>query len=202
MKTKIKVCGLKSMEDVGIMNEFLPDYCGFIIDFPSSHRSITKQVAENLSKELNPRIKTVGVFVNSPVEDVIELLKRGVIQIAQLHGNEDEDYIHEVQAKTNKPVIKAIIVRDEFDVLRGKSSPADYILLDGGKGSGDVFDWNLIMDIKRDFFLAGGLGEDNLKKAIQTLHPYGVDLSSSLETDGKKDREKIQRIMKIMEPFR
>ncbi len=202
MKTKIKVCGLKSMEDVGIMNEFLPDYCGFIIDFPSSHRSITKQVAENLSKELNPRIKTVGVFVNSPVEDVIELLNRGVIQIAQLHGNEDEDYIHEVQAKTNKPVIKAIIVRDEFDVLRGKSSPADFILLDGGKGSGDVFDWNLIMDIKRDFFLAGGLGEDNLKKAIQTLHPYGVDLSSSLETDGKKDREKIQRIMKIMEPFR
>ena len=202
MKTKIKVCGLKSMEDVGIMNEFLPDYCGFIIDFPSSHRSITKQVAENLSKELNPRIKTVGVFVNSPVEDVIELLNLGVIQIAQLHGNEDEDYIHEVQAKTNKPVIKAIIVRDEFDVLRGKSSPADFILLDGGKGSGDVFDWNLIMDIKRDFFLAGGLGEDNLKKAIQTLHPYGVDLSSSLETDGKKDREKIQRIMKIMEPFR
>lgn len=202
MKTKIKVCGLKSMEDVGIMNEFLPDYCGFIIDFPSSHRSITKQVAENLSKELNPRIKTVGVFVNSPVEDVIELLNRGVIQIAQLHGNEDEDYIHEVQAKTNKPVIKAIIVRDEFDVLRGKSSPADYILLDGGKGSGDVFDWNMIMDIKRDFFLAGGLGEDNLKKAIQTLHPYGVDLSSSLETDGKKDREKIQRIMKIMESFR
>ena len=202
MKTKIKVCGLKSMEDVGIMNEFLPDYCGFIIDFPSSHRSITKQVAENLSKELNPRIKTVGVFVNSPVEDVIELLNRGVIQIAQLHGNEDEDYIHEVQAKTNKPVIKAIIVRDEFDVLRGKSSPADFILLDGGKGSGDVFDWNLIMDIKRDFFLAGGLGEDNLKKAVQTLHPYGVDLSSSLETDGKKDREKIQRIMKIMEPFR
>lgn len=202
MKTKIKVCGLKSMEDVGIMNEFLPDYCGFIIDFPSSHRSITKQVAENLSKELNPRIKTVGVFVNSPVEDVIELLNCGVIQIAQLHGNEDEDYIHEVQAKTNKPVIKAIIVRDEFDVLRGKSSPADFILLDGGKGSGDVFDWNLIMDIKRDFFLAGGLGEDNLKKAIQTLHPYGVDLSSSLETDGKKDREKIQRIMKIMEPFR
>ncbi len=201
MKTKIKVCGLKSMEDVGIMNEFLPDYCGFIIDFPSSHRSITKQVAENLSKELNPRIKTVGVFVNSPVEDVIELLNIGVIQIAQLHGNEDEDYIHEVQAKTNKPVIKAIIVRDEFDVLRGKSSPADFILLDGGKGSGDVFDWNLIMDIKRDFFLAGGLGEDNLKKAIQTLHPYGVDLSSSLETDGKKDREKIQRIMKIMEPF-
>ncbi len=202
MKTKIKVCGLKSMEDVGIMNEFLPDYCGFIIDFPSSHRSITKQVAENLSKELNPRIKTVGVFVNSPVEDVIELLNCGVIQIAQLHGNEDEDYIHEVQLKTNKPVIKAIIVRDEFDVLRGKSSPADFILLDGGKGSGDVFDWNLIMDIKRDFFLAGGLGEDNLKKAIQTLHPYGVDLSSSLETDGKKDREKIQRIMKIMEPFR
>ena len=202
MKTKIKVCGLKSMEDVGIMNEFLPDYCGFIIDFPSSHRSVTKQVAENLSKELNPRIKTVGVFVNSPVEDVIELLNRGVIQIAQLHGNEDEDYIHEVQAKTNKPVIKAIIVRDEFDVLRGKSSPADFILLDGGKGSGDVFDWNLIMDIKRDFFLAGGLGEDNLKKAIQTLHPYGVDLSSSLETDGKKDREKIQRIIKIMEPFR
>lgn len=202
MKTKIKVCGLKSMEDVGIMNEFLPDYCGFIINFPSSHRSITKQVAENLSKELNPRIKTVGVFVNSPVEDVIELLNIGVIQIAQLHGNEDEDYIHEVQAKTNKPVIKAIIVRDEFDVLRGKSSPADFILLDGGKGSGDVFDWNLIMDIKRDFFLAGGLGEDNLKKAIQTLHPYGVDLSSSLETDGKKDREKIQRIMKIMEPFR
>lgn len=202
MKTKIKVCGLKSMEDVGIMNEFLPDYCGFIIDFPSSHRSITKQVAEKLSKELNPKIKTVGVFVNSPVEDVIELLNKGVIQIAQLHGNEDEDYIHEVQAKTNKPVIKAIIVRDEFDVLRGKSSPADFILLDGGKGSGDVFDWNLIMDIKRDFFLAGGLGEDNLKKAIQTLHPYGVDLSSSLETDGKKDREKIQRIMKIMEPFR
>ena len=159
-------------------------------------------MAENLSKELNPRIKTVGVFVNSPVEDVIELLNIGVIQIAQLHGNEDEDYIHEVQAKTNKPVIKAIIVRDEFDVLRGKSSPADFILLDGGKGSGDVFDWNLIMDIKRDFFLAGGLGEDNLKKAIQTLHPYGVDLSSSLETDGKKDREKIQRIMKIMEPFR
>ncbi|MCR4673629.1 MAG: phosphoribosylanthranilate isomerase [Lachnospiraceae bacterium] len=198
MKTKIKLCGIKSHEDVAIMNQELPDYCGFIIDFPKSHRSLTKEVARELSKEVSSSITKVGVFVNSPVEDVIGLLNEGIIDMAQLHGDEDEDYIFHVQQETKKPVMKAIIVRDEFDVFRAKESPADYVLLDAGKGSGESFNWNLISDMDREYFLAGGLDETNIKNAIDTLHPFAIDLSSSLETNGDKDPKKVKMIMDIM----
>ncbi|MCR5545764.1 MAG: phosphoribosylanthranilate isomerase [Lachnospiraceae bacterium] len=198
MKTKIKLCGIKSIEDVGIMNENLPDYCGFIIDFPKSHRSLTKEVVRELSNKLDPSIKKVGVFVNSPIEDVMMLLEDDVIQMAQLHGDEDEDYIKELQKKTNKPVMKVIIMRDEFDVFRANESPADFVLLDAGKGSGQAFNWDLLKDMKREYFLAGGLHEGNLKKAVVTLRPYAIDLSSSIETDGRKDPQKVKTIMEIM----
>lgn len=197
MKTKIKICGIKSMEDVAILNRELPDYCGFVIDFPRSHRSLTKEVARKLSKEMDSSITKVGVFVNSPIEDVIALLKDGVIDMAQLHGDEDEDYIQLLQKETKQPVMKAFIIRDEFDVFRAKESPADLVLLDAGKGSGELFNWDFIRDMDRNYFLAGGLNESNLKIALRQLHPYGVDLSSSLETNGNKDSEKVKRIMNI-----
>ena len=198
MKTKIKICGIKSFEDVAIINKELPDYCGFIIDFPKSHRSITKEVARELSKKVNPSIEKVGVFVNSPIEDVVALLKEGVIDMAQLHGDEDEAYIRRVQRESDRPVMKAIIIRDDFDIFRAKESPADLVLLDAGKGSGESFNWDLIFDMNRKYVLAGGLDETNIKKAIEQLHPYALDLSSSLETNGNKDPQKVKNVMDIL----
>ena len=198
METKLKICGIKSHEDVAIINRERPDYCGFIIDFPKSHRSITKDVARELAREVNDSIEKVGVFVNSPIEDVISLLKGGVIDMAQLHGDEDEEYICRVQVESNQPVMKAIIVRDEFDIFRAKESPADMVLLDAGKGSGALFNWDLIQGMNRKYFLAGGLDENNVTKAVHQLHPYALDLSSSLETNGHKDPQKVKRIMDIL----
>ena len=198
-KTKIKICGLKCPEDIAYVNEAKPDYCGFIIEFPKSSRNVTGDQVRTLTANLHLDIIPVGVFVNASPEMVEELLLDGTIQIAQLHGQEDEDYIRRIQRNTRHQVIKAFSVKTTQDIELALQSPADYILLDQGSGgTGKTFDWSLIPEITRPFFLAGGLGPDNLEQAVRTIRPYAVDLSSSVETDGVKDRSKIVEAVNLV----
>jgi phosphoribosylanthranilate isomerase len=198
-RTKIKICGLKRPEDITYVNEAKPDYCGFIIEFPKSSRNVTGALVRELTAKLNPDIIPVGVFVNAAPERVEKLLLDGTIHIAQLHGQEDEAYIRRIQKNTGHQVIKAFSVKTAQDIENVLKSPADYILLDqGGGGTGQTFDWSLIPEIDRPFFLAGGLGADNLEIAVRTIHPYAVDLSSSVETDGMKDRDKILKAVQLV----
>ena len=198
-RTKIKICGLKRPEDITYVNEAKPDYCGFIIEFPKSSRNVTGDQVRTITANLHPDIIPVGVFVNASLERVEELLLDGTIQIAQLHGQEDEDYIRRIQRNTRHQVIKAFSVKTTQDIELALQSPADYILLDQGSGgTGKTFDWSLIPEITRPFFLAGGLGPDNLEQAVRTIRPYAVDLSSSVETDGVKDRRKIVEAVNLV----
>ena len=160
---------------------------------------MTPQKVENLTKNLESGITKVGVFVNQPIGKVILLLKENIIDIAQLHGNESADYIRQVQKETGKKVIKAFEIHSEDDFKKALHSPADYLLLDQGKGGGKTFDWSLIKEIPdKPCFLAGGLSAENLKNAIKTIKPWGVDISSGVETDGCKDEKKIREVMKIV----
>lgn len=202
MKTKIKICGLRRREDILAVNEARPDYCGFIIEFPKSFRSVTADKVRELVKDLSPEIKGVGVFVNAPVEFVLGLLNDGTLALAQLHGQEDEAYIRELKKLTDKPIIKAFSVKTSEDIEKALQSPADYILLDQGSGgTGMTFDWSLIPKIERPFFLAGGIGSENLEQAIWEIRPYAVDLSSSVETDKWKDPEKIRNVVDIVRKY-
>lgn len=189
-QTKIKICGLTRLEDVEAVNEAKPDYAGFV--FAKSRRRITKEHAVTLRRYLDPEILTVGVFVNELPAIVAGYLEEGIIDLAQLHGNEDEVYIHNLRLQTGQPLIQAFSVSSEEDVEKAKKSSADYILLDHGKGgTGTAFDWSLLQNMDRPYFLAGGLGVENVEDAVRKLHPYAVDVSSKVETEGKKDREKI-----------
>lgn len=202
MKTKIKICGLRRREDILAVNEARPDYCGFIIEFPKSFRSVTADKVRELVKDLSPEIKGVGVFVNAPVEFVSGLMNDGTLALAQLHGQEDEAYIRELKKLTDKPIIKAFSVKTSEDIEKALQSPADYILLDQGSGgTGMTFDWSLIPKIERPFFLAGGIGSENLEQAIREIRPYAVDLSSSVETDKWKDPEKIRNVVDIVRKY-
>lgn len=196
---KIKICGLRRPQDILIANRYKPDFAGFIIDFPKSHRSISGQEVKNLRQNLDHGIPVVGVFVDQPVQKVIDLLTDGTIDIAQLHGKESPEYINEVQKSIGKKVIKAFEVKTSEDIERALESPADYLLLDQGKGGGETFDWSLITEkIDRPWFLAGGLTVDNLQQAIDTVHPWGVDISSGVETNGVKDEEKVKEVVSIV----
>lgn len=196
--SKIKICGLKTMEDIEAVNEAKPDYCGFIVEVSKSRRSITRQQLENLVQELDKEIIPVGVFVNAPKELVKELLDQGIIAMAQLHGDENKAYIEYVQ-ESGKPVIKAFSVKNIDDIVCASESPADYVLLDQGTGgTGQAFDWSMAKAMTRPYFLAGGLNASNMVEAVKTLNPWALDLSSGVETDGVKDREKIIEAVKII----
>ena len=200
--TKIKICGLRRMEDVQAVNEAKPDFCGFIIEVPKSFRSVTADQVKELAAGLDRDIQAVGVFVNAPETLAVELLNQGIISMAQLHGQEDETYIRRLRKLTDRPLIKAFSVRTRKDAEKAMESTADYILLDQGSGgTGIPFDWSLLPVIERPFFLAGGLGEDNLETAVHRLHPYAVDLSSGVETDMWKDPVKIKKAVDIVRGF-
>jgi len=193
---KIKICGLKRLEDIEIVNKYKPDYIGFV--FADSKRKVTSDLACKMKKNLDSSIKSVGVFVDEDIDVIIKLYDEGIIDIAQLHGLENEEYIKKLKQKSNYKleIINAIEMSDEKDLLGYENSLADYLLLDSGKGSGKTFDWRLIRkDLKKEFFLAGGLNSKNISKAIEEFNPYAVDLSSSVETDGYKDELKIKEVM-------
>ncbi|MCD7867689.1 MAG: phosphoribosylanthranilate isomerase [Clostridiales bacterium] len=196
--TKIKICGLKRPEDIWAVNEAKPDFAGFIIDFPRSHRSISPERAAELAAGLDPEIVPVGVFVDADPALPARLLNEGIIRVAQLHGHESEDYIRELRGRTDGLLARAFVIHSAEDVRRAAESSADYILLDQGQGTGKTFDWSLVPEMERPFILAGGLGVENLAEAIRRLHPWAVDLSSGVETDQQKDPEKIRRAVKIV----
>lgn len=188
--TKIKLCGLSRDCDIEAVNELKPEYIGFVFA-PKSKRYVDEERAAGLRRSLRPDITPVGVFVNENPEAIASLLKNSIIDIAQLHGNESEEYIKNLRNLTDKPIIKAFRIDTRQDVEIANQSRADYVLLDSGQGTGTVFDWNLLKNIARPYFLAGGLTPDNVSQALTLLHPYAVDISSGIETDGCKDKEKM-----------
>lgn len=188
--TKIKLCGLSRLYDIAAANMLLPEYIGFVFA-PSSKRYVSAERAAELKSLLHPAVQAVGVFVNAEPETVATLLCRGTIDVAQLHGDEDEDYIRRLRALSTGPIIKAFKIRSDEDICLAEKSSADYVLLDSGAGMGKAFDWKLLQSIKRPYFLAGGLDMDNVAAAVGALHPYAVDVSSGIETDGFKDKIKM-----------
>lgn len=189
--TRIKLCGMFRPEDVAAVNAFRPDFVGFVVDFPRSHRSVAASDLPILSSQVDKGIKRVGVFVDEPVETVADLYGQGAIDVAQLHGHEDETYIAALRALCDVPIIQAFRVRTKADVARAEASGADVVLLDNGQGTGEAFDWSLVCDVSRPFILAGGLGPRNVADAIAATRPWGVDMSSGIETDGLKDPAKM-----------
>ena len=243
---KVKFCGLRRPEDISVVNELGVDYAGFVFA-KKSKRYVDPKTALELRNKLASGISAVGVFVDEEPEEVARLINEGVIDIAQLHGSEDDAYIARLRGliepfdenvdpdsdnkSTNKDdrceydgmmsefsesermrgkeikayntlseetrikIIKAYKIATEEDVRKACVSSADMILLDSGAGSGKEFDWSLLKEIKRHYFLAGGLSADNAPEAIERLKPYALDVSSGIETDGFKDKEKMTRFM-------
>lgn len=205
--TKIKICGLRRQQDVDYVNRWKPDFVGFILA-EGFRRQIMPEQAVRLADRLDPQIQRVGVFVNQPVEWVADLLVQGILDWAQLHGGEDAEYMESLRRVCHEHgcqahIIQAVRVRSAADIRQAQESPADLLLLDAWSaksvgGSGEIFDWSLVQDFHRPFLLAGGLGADNVADAIRRIHPYGVDASSSLETEGVKDPIKIQRFVEAV----
>ena len=196
---KVKICGLKRVEDVAYVNRYLPDYVGFV--FAGEKRRINKDQAVKLKRLLDPSIQVVGVFVNESIAFIRELVLEGVIDLVQLHGDEEEAYVHEVK-QLNVPVIRACRVKEPSDVIMAQASGADYLLFDTYTkkeygGSGKTFDHELLSDNQRVYFLAGGITTDNIQQITTNLRPYAIDVSSGVETDGIKDEEKIRKLMEI-----
>ena len=195
--TKIKLCGMKSALDIEYANELKPDYIGFIF-FPKSKRYVTPEKAAELITRLDESITPVGVFVDEKPEFILDIINKGTIKAVQLHGDEDDSYIAELRKSTNVPIIKAFKVKSSEDIEKAKKSTADLVLLDSGAGSGKTFEHELIQDVDRDFFLAGGLYPENVVDAIEKYKPYAVDVSSSLETAGFKDKQKMTAFVKAV----
>ena len=189
--TKIKLCGLSRPCDVEAANGLRPDYVGFVFA-KKSRRYVPPERAAGLKKLLDPAVRAVGVFVNEPPENIAALLHAGVIDLAQLHGTEGEEEIACLRRLTDKPIIQAVRIGTAQDVLAAAGSTADLVLLDSGTGgTGTAFDWSLLRGMQRPYLLAGGLGLHNAAAAVRQLHPYGVDVSSGIETGGVKDKEKM-----------
>lgn len=189
---RVKLCGLRRPQDVEAANEAWPDYVGFVVDFPRSRRNVPASELAALSRLVRPEIRRVGVFVNEPVEAIAELFDSGAIDVVQLHGSEDEDYLSRLRATCGVPVIQAFRMRGAKDVERAMASTAELVLLDNGQGTGHTFDWSLARDVRRPYMLAGGLGPENVAQAIRSVHPWGVDMSGGVETEGTKDPIKMR----------
>ena len=198
---KFKLCGLKSLNDIEIINKYNPEYIGFIF-YKKSKRYIDYKTAKMLKNALNKNILAVGVFVNEDINTVVKLLNENIIDIAQLHGNESENYIKTLKKLTNKTIIKAFKVENELDIEKAKQSQADFVLLDSGTGgTGETFNWSLIKNLDRPYFLAGGLNIDNIKTALDNLSPYALDVSSGIETDNIKDENKIKAFIQTVRQY-
>lgn len=200
--SKVKLCGLTRLKDIFAVNELLPDYVGYV--FAESRRQIAREQADVFSQHLDKRITSVGVFVNQPIGLIAEYLQSGLIQAAQLHGQETEEDIGRLKAETGKIIIRAVSVTMPDDVLRWQESKADYLLFDHGKGgTGERFSWELLKPAAqlKPYFLAGGLNKDNIAAALG-YHPYAVDLSSGAETKGVKDPDKMKQLVSLVRSYR
>jgi phosphoribosylanthranilate isomerase len=193
--TKIKICGLTRPCDIDVVNDEKPDYVGFI--FANSRRKVTPRLAMELRNKLSKEIIPVGVFVDETIVNILPLVQNSVIDIIQLHGAENEEYIVKLKELTTVPIIKAVSVQHPGDVQKWDSTSADYILLDNkGGGTGQAFDWSLIGKTEKPYFLAGGLDAENVTSAINQTTPYALDVSSGVETDGFKDPGKIKEFIR------
>ena len=176
--TKVKFCGLTRDEDIDAANRLTPDFAGLVFA-EKSRRYVSPERAREIREKLDRRIKTVGVFVNA--------------DISFIHGGEDDAYIRKLKKVIDRPVIKAFRIDSETDILRAGASAADMVLLDSGTGK--RIDWYLADMMTRPYFLAGGLTPENAGDAVMTLHPFALDVSSGIETDGHKDEEKMAAFM-------
>lgn len=197
---RIKICGLKRHEDIDIVNEALPDYVGFV--FAESRRRVAYGAALEMKKRLDRRIMAAGVFVNAKLTEIERVAAAGIIDLVQLHGDEDAGYVAETKRKTGLPVIKAVRVRSREQIMAAQALPCDYLLLDAFDksaygGTGRTFDYGLIPKLEKPFFLAGGLNAENIGRAL-AAGPYGVDVGGGAETDGVKDAAKIREIIMMV----
>ena len=214
---KVKMCGISKVETIPAVVEAKPDYMGLI--FAPSKRQVTVDQAKILVEELhrgyakkygsdtehdkNDTIKTVGVFVNETVDNLVTIANEANLDAVQLHGDEDETFIQSLKERTNVEVWKAIQIRTAADTEKWIDSSADMLLFDAYHkdergGTGDVFDWASLDAFERPFMLAGGIDSTNVARAIRTVRPYGIDISSGIETNGVKDDEKITAFTKIV----
>lgn len=214
---KVKMCGISKVETIPAVVEAKPDYMGLV--FAPSKRQVTVDQAKTLVEELykqytkrynngaeqsnNDEIKTVGVFVNETLDNLVTIVKETNLDVVQLHGNEDEAFIQSLKERTNVEVWKAVQIRSAADAEAWIDSSADMLLFDAYHkdergGTGEVFDWSCLDEFERPFMLAGGIDSTNVARAIRTVRPYGIDISSGIETDGVKDDEKIKAFTNIV----
>ena len=214
---KVKMCGISKVETIPAVVEAKPDYMGLV--FAPSKRQVTVDQAKILVEELhrgyakkygsdtkhdkNDTIKTVGVFVNETVDNLVTIANEANLDAVQLHGDEDETFIQSLKERTNVEVWKAVQIRSAADVEKWIDSSADMLLFDAYHkdergGTGEVFDWSSLDAFERPFMLAGGIDSTNVARAIRTVRPYGIDISSGIETNGVKDDEKITAFTKIV----
>lgn len=194
---RVKLCGMFRDEDVQAVAEARPDLCGFIVDFPKSYRSVTPARLAGLCDRLlecepaSAPIWRVGVFVDEPMGQLVRIVDAGCIDLVQLHGSEDAAYIDELRDRTGVGIIQAFRIRSAADAAAAEASAADLVLLDNGQGTGEGFDWSLVASVGRPFMLAGGLGPENVAQAIKEVRPWGVDMSSGIESEKFKDPAKM-----------
>ena len=221
---KVKMCGISKVETIPAVVEAKPDYMGLV--FAPSKRQVTVDQAKTLVEELhkqyasrynsgagqsnddveqsnNDEIKTVGVFVNETLETLVKIATEVNLDAVQLHGDEDEAFIQSLKERTNVEVWKAVQIRSAADAEAWIDSSADMLLFDAYHkdergGTGEVFDWSCLDEFERPFMLAGGIDSTNVARAIRTVRPYGIDISSGIETDGVKDDEKITAFTKLV----
>lgn len=214
---KVKMCGISKVETIPAVVEAKPDYMGLV--FAPSKRQVTVDQAKTLVEELhkqytkrynngaeqsnNDEIKTVGVFVNETLENLVTIATEANLDVVQLHGDEDEAFIQSLKERTNVEVWKAVQIRSAADAEAWIDSRADMLLFDAYHkdergGTGEVFDWSCLDEFERPFMLAGGIDSTNVARAIRTVRPYGIDISSGIETEGVKDDEKIKAFTNIV----
>lgn len=196
----IKICGITTLEEIDYINELKPDYIGFV--FAESKRKVNIENGKELLKAIDKDIKSVGVFRNNSKEYIIEVVKNLPLDIIQLHGDEDNDFIDYLKDKTNCEIWKAVGIKSKDDLIKANDFNVETLLLDGSNpGSGELFPWKYLKEINvnKKFFIAGGINEENVLEAMEKVNPYGIDTSSGVETieNGirKKDKEKIKRLI-------
>lgn len=198
MMTKIKLCGLTRPCDIETANILMPEYIGFVFA-KNSKRYLNYSQAAALKKLLHPEIMAVGVFVDEDIGIIKALSEEGAIDAIQLHGREDEAYMKRLREITDKPLIKAFRVEGGEDIAKAQESTADYVLLDSQSGgTGIKFNWNLLPQMSRPYFLAGGLDGKTVREAVDRWHPYAVDVSSGIETGGYKDADKMRAFIEAV----
>ncbi|MDD3367720.1 MAG: phosphoribosylanthranilate isomerase [Lachnospiraceae bacterium] len=212
---KIKLCGMFRSQDIKYANAIKPDFVGFV--FAKSKRQITLEQATEFSWQLDTEIQAVGVFVNEEIKNIVTLCKQDAIQLVQLHGDENRDYIEQLRDEIRKAkpsgsglnpikIIKAVRISSKEDALAADTLPVDYLLLDATStkavgGTGEQFDWSQIPELEHPYFLAGGIGLHNIDEALKTT-AYGIDTSSGIETEGVKDPEKMRKMVAAVKQYR